>query len=145
MEESELSVIVIGILTDGHAELLSNNTSILESLQDASNITILAPSNDALRSLLNSSVVMEAEDLQGLVTAVLTYHVLNGTFYAANVTDTPAFIPTLLSNSSYENVTGAQVVEALASQSGDETTVSFYSGLKAQANVTEAVRVPPPS
>jgi uncharacterized surface protein with fasciclin (FAS1) repeats len=115
-------------------ELLGNNTSILEALQAASDITILAPSNDALNALLNSTAVAEAEDVESLVTAVLTYHVLNGTFYAANVTETPAFIPTLLENSMYENVAGAQVVEARATG----TTVSFYSALKAQANVTEA-------
>lgn len=86
-------------------------------------------------------MIEDAEDLVGLVGAVLMYHVLNGTYYADNVTDTPTFIPTLLSNSSYENVTGSQVIEALAEDSGDDgTTVSFYSALKAQANVTTAVR-----
>lgn len=89
-------------------------------------------------------MILEADDLTSLITAVLSYHVLNGTYYAANVTDTPAFIPTLLSNSSYENVTGAQVVEAVSEGTDDETTVSFYSGLKSQANVTEAVRSPVP-
>ena len=74
-----------------------------------------------------------------IVTALLTYHVLNGTYYASNVTDMAAFIPTLLTNSTYSNVTGGQVVGAMAE--GD--TVSFYSALKQQSNVTEAVSSPP--
>jgi uncharacterized surface protein with fasciclin (FAS1) repeats len=116
-----------------YAELLSGQTDLVETLGQASNITILAPNNDALSSLLDSSLLENAD--AGLVPALLTYHVLNGTYFAENVTETPAFIPTLLTNSTYSNVTGGQVVEALAE--GD--TVSFYSALKARANVTQAV------
>jgi uncharacterized surface protein with fasciclin (FAS1) repeats len=114
------------------AELLSSQTDLVETLGQASNITILAPNNDALSSLLDSSLLENAD--AGLVPALLTYHVLNGTYFAENVTETPAFIPTLLTNSTYSNVTGGQVVEAVAE--GD--TVSFYSALKARANVTQA-------
>lgn len=105
-------------------------------LSNMSNITILAPSNTALENLLSDGdIASMTQNDRGLVTALLSYHVLNGTYYANNVTDVPAFIPTLLSNSTYENVTGAQVVEAL--REGD--TVSFYSGLRKQSNVSEAV------
>lgn len=70
-----------------------------------------------------------------LVTAILTYHVLNGTFYASDVTEKPAFIPTLLTNSSYTNVTGGQVVEAVVK----DDKVNFISALKQSSEVTEAV------
>ncbi|KFH46123.1 hypothetical protein ACRE_030530 [Hapsidospora chrysogenum ATCC 11550] len=114
-------------------ELISNNTEVLEALQGATDITILAPDNDAISELLKSSAVTESKD-SGLVPALLSYHVLNGTYMAADVKETPAFIPTLLGNAKYENVTGGQVVEAVT----DGETVSFYSALKMAANVTEA-------
>lgn len=132
-------------LTSHHAELLGNNTSLLGSLSDATNITVLAPSDSALRDVLNSTMLLDLPDIEGYLTAVLQYHVLNGTFYAANVTNSSTFIPTMLSNSSWENVSGAQVVEALAEEDDEgNKTVSFYGALKQQVNVTEAVRPIPP-
>ncbi|KAM5356657.1 hypothetical protein ACJ41O_003303 [Fusarium nematophilum] len=108
---------------------------LIRTLSRLDNITILAPSNDAIQTLLNdSSVASQIEEDPGLVGAILTYHVLNGTWYASNFTDTPVFIETLLTNTSYTNVTSGQVVEGVAV----DDTVSFYSGLRAEANVTEA-------
>lgn len=71
----------------------------------------------------------------GLVQAVLQYHVLNGTFYADNITATPAFVPTLLDNSTYENVTGGQVVECV----NNDGNVSVYSAMMHRSYVTQAV------
>ncbi|KAL9603537.1 MAG: hypothetical protein Q9179_002154 [Wetmoreana sp. 5 TL-2023] len=68
------------------------------------------------------------------IQALLSYHILNGTYSASAVTETPAFIPTLLNNSAYANVTGGQVVEVV--KQGDN--VLFYSGLLANASVTTA-------
>lgn len=76
----------------------------------------------------------------GLVQAVLQYHVLNGTYYSDNITDTPAFVPTLLDNSTYENITGGQVVECV----NNDGNVSIYSALRHASYVTQAV-CPPPS
>lgn len=67
--------------------------------------------------------------------AVLSYHILNGTYPASAVMEMPAFIPTMLNNSAYANVTGGQVVEAV--KQGDK--VVFYSGLLSNATVTTAV------
>jgi uncharacterized surface protein with fasciclin (FAS1) repeats len=115
--------------------LLQAQPDLVDTLTNLENITILAPSNEALESFLNNTEVaaMVAAD-PSIVPAILSYHVLNGTYYASNVTDTAAFIPTLLTNATYSNVTGGQVVSAIAE--GD--TVSFYSALKQQSNVTEA-------
>jgi uncharacterized surface protein with fasciclin (FAS1) repeats len=119
--------------------LLGNSTSLLGSLSNATNITVLAPSDSALRDILNSTMLQDLPDVEGYLTAILQYHVLNGTFYAANVTNSSMFIPTMLSNSSWENVSGAQVVEAMAAEDDEgNKTVSFYGALKQQANVTEA-------
>ncbi|KAI9755044.1 MAG: hypothetical protein M4579_004447 [Chaenotheca gracillima] len=108
---------------------------LLDTLASATNITILAPSNDAFAKLLEGPMgaAIMANDTD-LIQAVLTYHVLNGTYPASVVTDTGAFIPTLLTDSAYSNVTGGQVVEAI--KSGDD--VLFFSGLRANSTVTQA-------
>lgn len=115
--------------------LIKAQPGLARSLSQLRNITILAPSNDALGALLNDTTVAKqvAAD-PGLISAILQYHVLNGTYYASNITDTPAFVKTLLTNETYTNVTSGQVVEAVAAND----TVSFYSGFRAQSNVTEA-------
>ncbi|KAF7513646.1 hypothetical protein GJ744_007697 [Endocarpon pusillum] len=99
------------------------------TLGEASNITLLAPSNAAFEEL-NATTLNDT----ALIQAVLQYHVLNGTYYAENVTETPSFIPTMLMNSSYTNVTGGQVVEAVRR----DGKVVFFSGLLMNSTVTQA-------
>lgn len=125
---------------------LSNLTSflalqpqLLDTLSNAQNITILAPSNNAFSAFLNSSAGSQLADDPGLVAALLSYHVLNGTYTSSMISNTSTFVPTLLTNESYANVTGGQVVEAI--MIGNETV--FYSGLLQNATVSQAVRTPP--
>ena len=119
---------------------LSNLTSfvsmfpqLLSTLSTATNVTILAPSNEAFAAILNSSII--AQNNSAAIQALLMYHVLNGTYPASAVKSTPAFIPTLLNNPMYANVTGGQVVEAVT----QGTSVEFYSGLLQNSTVTTAV------
>lgn len=70
----------------------------------------------------------------GLITALLTYHVLNVTLPAANITETPAFVPTLLTDAAYTNVTGGQVVGARLVD-GNATVIS---GAGSTSNVVTA-------
>lgn len=106
-------------------------------MSNASNITILAPDNNALNTFLNNSQVQDMVMMDpGLVQAVLQYHVLNGTYYADNITGTPSFVPTLLDNSTYANVTGGQVVEVVS----DDGNVNIYSASREMSSVTQAVR-----
>ncbi|KAF5257937.1 hypothetical protein FOXYS1_11516 [Fusarium oxysporum] len=115
--------------------LLRAQPSLLRDLGRVRNVTILAPSNDAIEEFLNDTAVARlVESDPSAIAAILQYHVLNGTYYASNLTETPAFIPTLLNNATYANVTGGQHVEVVA----DNDTVSIYSGLRQQANVTQA-------
>ena len=121
---------------------LSNLTSFVQlfpdlvsQLSSASNITLLAPSNAAFTKLLNSSAGMMFASDMSLVEPLLTYHVLNGTFYASNITSTPAFVHTMLTNSTYANVTGGQAVECV--RQGD--AVTFTSGLLQKATVSQTV------
>ncbi|KAF5018991.1 hypothetical protein F66182_9009 [Fusarium sp. NRRL 66182] len=115
--------------------ILRTQPSLLQSLARLRNVTILAPSNDAIEELLaDEGIASQIENDPGTLAAILQYHVLNGTYYASNITDAPVFVRTALTNSTYANVTGGQVVEALA----QNETVSFYSGFREQSNVTQA-------
>ncbi|KAI1110557.1 FAS1 domain-containing protein [Nemania sp. NC0429] len=99
---------------------------LLEAISNAQNVTILAPSNDAVNAAIaitgSTSPIIPPGDLQALV----RYHVLNGTYYASNFSTTPQFIPTLLTNTSYTNVTGGQRVECVS----DNNNLTFISALK---------------
>ena len=122
--------------------MLSNLTSyvslfpsVLSSLESATNITILAPSNAAFSMLLNSSAGMALANNTAAIQAILTYHVLNGTYYASNITSNATFVPTMLTNPTYANVTGGQRVEAIT----EGMNVTFFSGLLQNATVMQAV------
>lgn len=128
----------------GNTSELSNLTTYLglypeftNMLAGLTNITILAPSNEAFTKLLNSSAgaaaSIQANDTEA-IQALFSYHVLNGTYYASSVTENATFIPTALVNPTYSNVTGGQRVEAITS--GED--VVFYSGLLSNSTVTSA-------
>ena len=122
---------------------LSNLTSFVQlfpslaaQLGQAKNITILAPSNAAFSKFMNSSegAAIAANDTDA-IQALLTYHVLNGTYPASMVTSNGSFIPTMLNKMKYTNVTGGQRVEAI--KVGQN--VGFFSGLLQNSTVTKAV------
>lgn len=117
----------------GLVTLLQSNPDVAEALSGASNITLLAPSNDALNAL--NSTNSTASQQEGFLQALLNYHVLVGTFSSENITETPAFPATLLNDTAFANVTGGQVVECRLED--DEVTV--ISGFKNNVTVTEAV------
>ena len=122
---------------------------LAEMLGSASNVTILAPSNDAFDKLHTSGASNDSLAMQvscslhrlgaladrTIFQALLMYHILNGTYPASAVMDIPAFLPTMLNDSMYTNVTGGQIVEAV--RQGDR--VIFYSELLSNATVTTAV------
>ena len=107
---------------------------LVSQLSSAQNITILAPSNQAFATLLNSTAGASIANNTGLIQAIFQYHVLNGTYYASQISKTPAFVPTLLTNQTYTNVTGGQRVEAVAVGQN----VTFFSGLLTNSTVTSA-------
>ncbi|CAK7232272.1 hypothetical protein SEUCBS140593_008205 [Sporothrix eucalyptigena] len=113
--------------------LLASNPDIVKVLDNASNITVLAPSNDALSKFLaNPSNTAAVVSDPSLINALLSYHVINGTWYNTSFTNTSVFLPTWLSNSSYANVTGGQVVEAAL----DNNNVTFWSALKQNTTIS---------
>merc|ERR1712054_220829 len=113
-------------------DLVGNYPDFAATLASWEDVTILAPSNDALETLMNSdagSMLDNDEFIQSL----LRYHVLNGTVYSSNITQTPIFAPTYLNSSMYSNVTGGQVVEARR----EDGEVQFVSGLKQVSTVAQ--------
>lgn len=115
--------------------LLLAYPGVASTLAGASNITILAPSNTAFANFLTADVNASIAADAGLVPAVLSYHVLSSTIHAGDITDTPAFPKTLLTNSTYTNVTGGQVVKAAMDDGGN---VVFTTGLLSESVVTTA-------
>lgn len=95
---------------------------------------VLAPSDEAFAKHLNSGdAASNGSDELG---AILTYHILQGIHAELLLSKPPQFIPTLLSNQSYTNITGGQRVEAAVSDDG----VVFYSAVKAISKLISPVR-----
>ncbi|KAL8887832.1 MAG: hypothetical protein Q9192_006268 [Flavoplaca navasiana] len=104
-----------------------------EILGSATNVTVLAPSNEAFEMFMSSAQGQSFND-EDAIQALLQYHIINGTYRSDAVTDMPVFLPTMLNNTDYANVTGGQVVQAV--MQGEN--VVFYSGLLNNSTVTEA-------
>ncbi|CAA9966302.1 hypothetical protein CFE70_010172 [Pyrenophora teres f. teres 0-1] len=107
--------------------------NILTTLRSLNNITLLAPSNAAFAKVDNATLSALTAN-PGLLAALLTYHVLNGTVFSTAITDDSVFAPTLLTNTSYANVTGGQRVEV----EKEDNKVVIYSGTGANSTVTTA-------
>ncbi|KAK0652650.1 FAS1 domain-containing protein [Cercophora newfieldiana] len=112
---------------------LEQQQALFNSLTNTADITVLAPSNNAL-SNLPQDVVNKASTDPNFLSALLSYHILNGTFYTSNLTSAqkPLFIQTLLNSSSYANVTGGQRVVSDVKSNGD---VNLWSGALSPATV----------
>ncbi|KAF2828634.1 Fasciclin-domain-containing protein [Ophiobolus disseminans] len=106
---------------------------LVQALSSAQNITILAPSNSAFGRVPNATLQGLTSNT-GILSALLQYHVLNGTYRAAQITNSSAFVPTLLTNPLFANVTGGQRVRAIQSNG----KVSFFSGLLDNSTVSTA-------
>jgi uncharacterized surface protein with fasciclin (FAS1) repeats len=107
--------------------LIQKYPQILLQLPSYQGVTILAPNDDAFNKIpytsLNDAFKNNDADI---ITNVIEYHILQGTRLAASlVPGSPVFIPTLLTNTSYSNVTNGQRVENVE-QAGD--VVVFVSG-----------------
>jgi uncharacterized surface protein with fasciclin (FAS1) repeats len=116
--------------------------NIIAKLSTLSNVTLLAPNNDAFAKLLSgpAAAQINAQDTL-LINAFFSYHVLDGAYRSTDITSKPAFVPTALVDPAYTNLTSGQRVEAVTS--GKE--VVFYSGLLQNSTVTQAVRDALPS
>ncbi|KIW91636.1 uncharacterized protein Z519_07604 [Cladophialophora bantiana CBS 173.52] len=116
---------------DGVAELselvtyLDRYPGLTLWLQGLSDITFLAPNNDAFAALADSSTIPSIPLDEADAEALMSYHVLNGTFYDFS-SGKYTLVPTALSGSQYANVTGGQIVAAKGSPWSNAMT--FTSG-----------------
>lgn len=105
--------------------LLSQNQTFASQLANTPNVTVLAPTNNAIEAFLNSSGTQNLK--QSTIQAILDYHVLNGSHGTFPV-DTSEFFPTLLEPGNWANVAGGQRVEIRNS--------TVITGLKARSALT---------
>lgn len=117
------------------------------TLNSASDITILAPTNAAFNATppdTQESQSLANETVDG-VSTILAYHVINGAYTSDDIGEIPIYVPTLF-NSSYAiggtsrtNVTGGQNVGLVKYDNG---TVSTISAELLTSQVIEAVSRP---
>lgn len=109
---------------------LEQQQALFNTFSNTQDITVLAPSNDALSSLPSALVDRVSTDPDYLA-ALLSYHVLNGTYYSSQLSaaSDPVYIRTLLNSSSYSNVTGGQRIVSQVSSGA----VSLGSGGQSRA------------
>jgi uncharacterized surface protein with fasciclin (FAS1) repeats len=115
---------------------ISSTPSLQSLFNSVQNATVLTPNNDAFRKLVSGpSNVSQPLGNASLINAILTYHIINGTHRASDITTNSSFFPTALNDSAFANVSSGQVVEAVK----QDSTVHFYSGLVADSQVVKAV------
>nr|KAK5435810.1 hypothetical protein LTR18_009812 [Exophiala xenobiotica] len=111
--------------------LLEQFTDLIDTLNGGS-FSVLAPNDQAIAAFANANPDVTSD--RDAVLALLQYHCVNGTHPSAGFGLQPLFAPTLLTNSSYTNVTGGQVVD-ITSQDG---TPTILTGVKAVSHLLEA-------
>jgi uncharacterized surface protein with fasciclin (FAS1) repeats len=118
---------------------------VAATLAALENATIFAPSNEAFEELMASEGFEELAATEGYIEALLSYHVVEAPLLSANITASPVFVPTLLQDSTYSNVTGGQVIGLVLTGNGtdgENGTAQVISGLAQRSNVSEAVCAP---
>ena len=111
---------------------IANSTTLTNLLSKADNFTLLAPSNAAFSKWLGQGGVTEDE-----IEETLLYHLLHGGFPTIGITASPQFASSNLPNGNAANVTGGQVVEAVADSNG---APQFLSANKTSSAITTPVR-----
>lgn len=89
---------------------LLNRTSDLYNRIAQGGVTVLAPTNDAFNALWPNGPNNSSKEQ---IDALLSYHVLQGVHSSVSLDNSPSFLPTLLQDEAYTNITGGQVVESV--------------------------------
>ena len=134
-QENFTSVVASNPNLSNLTQFLGFYPQIVETLDFSTNISFLAPSNEAFTKLLAGPTGQALANDTSLVEALFSYHILNGTYKSTDFDTEPTFVSTLLINSNYTYVAGGQVVEALTTSDG---TV-FVSGLLQLSSATKTV------
>jgi uncharacterized surface protein with fasciclin (FAS1) repeats len=128
-------------------ELVGLVPGLAEKLSSASNITIMAPTNQAFAQVPRNEPEGEAVELRNdtiAVSALLANHVFKGVYPSNVITNTPTFAQTLLDDTyisarqPFSNFTGG-AYNGLVKNGKD---VCILSGEQTISTVTQAVRTP---
>jgi uncharacterized surface protein with fasciclin (FAS1) repeats len=111
---------------------------VLTALGGLTNATIFAPSNEAFEELMAMEGFEELAATEGFIESLLMYHVVEAPLLSDNITASPLFVPTMLQDTMYSNVTGGQVIGLVLSGEGDDASAQVISGLAQRSNITEA-------
>jgi uncharacterized surface protein with fasciclin (FAS1) repeats len=116
---------------------------ILSNLNSLSNFTLLAPSNMAFERALSSSAgaAFNSSD-QNTISALLSYHVLNGTYNTFSTI--PEFCPTNLFPGNYANVSGGQVVEIISTSNKSLPYANMYNSSMSNSTMSNST-IPSPN
>ncbi|KAK2782521.1 hypothetical protein FQN52_000850 [Onygenales sp. PD_12] len=109
-----------------------SNQRELQSLLKAQNVTVLAPDTAALEQMFppgfnGTGAINNAH----LINAIIMYHVLKGKYKKDDITKNSKFLPTMLDDRSFENVTDGQVVQAFEAND----TNFIYSGMGSSCSI----------
>jgi Fasciclin domain len=130
---------VLGVQTDLSMlnSFIDSSPQISRLLSTANNFTFLAPSNTAINAWLAApgTTSLTTDEVEALI----SYHLLHGTFPVASFTGVPLFANSNLNNVTFENITGGQAVELLQTPSGP----SILSGNATISTISKAVSPPP--
>jgi len=119
-----------------NAWLLSEDL-IFQIMSNAQGITLLAPSNNAINQLYTTALATQLASDPNLLTAFLSYHVLNGVYQMSDFTSNRlGSVPTFMNMHGYSNVSGGQTIETLS----ENGAVTFITGNGAETNVETYVR-----
>lgn len=110
--------------------------TLLNTLTNITNYTLLAPSDTAITRWLNNTSPSPTQDE---IEVTLSYHILHGGYALASFSANPQFASSYLSNSSFTNVTGGALVELL--EDGRSPTV--LSANKTKSSVITGVGLLP--
>lgn len=102
-----------------------------QALTMTSNVTILAPSNDAFEQAMKAMPMLTSD--MNMVTALLQYHLIQGTMMSTAFTETPQFVSTFM-GTPFSMVTGNQKVELLKM----DNMAMIFSGFKQMSSVSKA-------
>ncbi|KAM0718758.1 hypothetical protein Q7P37_005829 [Cladosporium fusiforme] len=127
-------------------DLLGQVSNTTEFLASQENVTLFAPSDDALAAILAQGGIFSIDEASvdpGLIEQILRYHLFRGVVKAEDITEVPQFVSSYLNYSgivldgevSGSNVTGGQVVSISLDEDGNAIVTS---GLKSTSQVVAA-------
>lgn len=102
-----------------------------QALTMQSNVTILAPSNDAFEQAMKAMPTLTND--MNMVTALLQYHIISGVMMSSAFTETPQFVSTYM-GMPFAMVTGNQKLELVKM----DNMAMIFSGFKQMSSVSKA-------